>query len=187
MIDILLTTESFVKQVTNISDNVNGKVMQSAIRESQDMDLKQVLGSNMINKLKTLVSGGTIDNPENIAYKNLLDECQYFLAYSTMSKLIPLVTFKIDNIGLSSTQDENITTYNVSDTFNIKGYFDKKVDWYRMELQNYVIENKADLPEIGNNTFTKIQSNLYSAASGGLWLGGARGKSGYNPKNYIGK
>lgn len=187
MKDILLTTESFVKQVTNISDNINGKVMQSAIRESQEMDLKQVVGSNMISKLKELVEDGSIEEQENEAYKNLLDECQYFLAYATMAKLIPILTFKIDNIGVSSTQDENITTFNVEDTFEIKNYYDKKVDWYRMELQNYILENKSSLPEISTNTANKIHANLFSAASGGLWLGGKRGKRGYNPKCYIGK
>lgn len=187
MKDILLTTESFVKQVTNISDNVNGKVMQSAIRESQDIDLKQIVGSAMIEKLKDLVEDGSIQEASNRVYKDLLDESQYFLAYATMAKLIPILTFKIDNIGVSSTQDENITTFNVEDTFQIKNYFDKKVDWYRMELQNYILDNKAVLPEISDNNINKISANLYSAASGGLWLGGKRGKHAYNPKSYRGK
>lgn len=187
MKDVLLTTESFVKQVTNISDNVNGKVMHSAIRESTDIDLKQVLGSDMIQALKTKVEEKTIDSAENKPYKDLLEECQYFLAYATMAKIIPLVTFKIDNVGVSSTSDENINTFNVDDTFQIQGYFEKKTDWYRLELQNYVLEHRSELPEIDTNTCNKIQSNLNSAASGGLWLGGKRGKFGYNHKTYIGK
>jgi len=50
--DTLLTSPDFVKSVTNISDNLNGKVMQAAIREAQEIDLKQIIGSCMLSKLK---------------------------------------------------------------------------------------------------------------------------------------
>lgn len=176
MTEILLTSEEFVKSVTNASDNINTKVMQTAIREAQEIELKEVIGSTMISKLKSLVDSGEIEDEENAAYKELLNECQYFLAYTVLVKLCMITTFKIDNIGVSKTSDENIESLGVDDTLHVQNFYQKKADYFQGILQSYILKNKANLPEICQNKCHEIKSNLYSAASGGLWLGGRRGK-----------
>ena len=104
--DTLLTSPDFIKSMTNISDNLNGKVMQSAIREAQEDELKEIIGSVMLKKLKKLIADDEIDLPENIHYLELLDECQYFLAYEVISKLCIITSYKIDNAGVVKTNDE---------------------------------------------------------------------------------
>ena len=178
MTDILLTSEDFIKSATNVSDNLNSKVMQTSIREAQEVELKSVLGTAMLNKLKELINNDTINNEENIAYKNLLDNCQYFLAYTVLTRLCVLTTFKLDNIGVSKTTDEHIETLGVDDTLRIQDFYQKKADYFQGVLQSYILDNLKDLPEINQTTCHNIKSNLYSAASGGLWLGGVRGKRG---------
>lgn len=174
MKEVLLTSSEFIKSATNISDNVNEKVLSTAIREAQDIELRSVIGSKMLNVLKGMVGDGTIDDEENIKYKELLTETQYFLAYSVLTKLCMITTFKVDNIGISRTTDERIETVGVDDALLIKDFYKKKADYYQMLLQKYILCNR--LPEIDDNQCCEIKANLYSAASGGLWLGGIRGK-----------
>lgn len=174
MKEVLLTSSEFIKSATNISDNVNEKVLSTAIREAQDIELRSVIGSKMLNVLKGMVGDGTIDDEENIKYKELLTETQYFLAYSVLTKLCMITTFKVDNIGISRTTDERIETVGVDDALLIKDFYQKKADYYQMLLQKYILCNR--LPEIDDNQCCEIKANLYSAASGGLWLGGIRGK-----------
>jgi len=176
MTEILLTSEEFVKSATNASDNINTKVMQTAIREAQEIELKSVVGTAMLNKLKTLVDSGDIELDENSAYKELLNESQYFLAYTVLVKLCMITTFKIDNIGVSKTSDDNIESLGVEDTLLVQNFYQKKADYFQGILQDYILANRSNLPEIGESKCFEIKANLYSAASGGLWLGGVRGK-----------
>lgn len=172
---VFLISEDFVKSTTNISDNVQGKFLQPAIRETQQIDLQEVIGTAMLKKLCELVSANTIDNQENEPYKELLDNCQYFMAYSVVAKLVMISAVKIDNMGPNMTSDEHIQNLGLDDTFRIQDYYVEKSDWYKKRLQEYILANRTNLPEISENKCHDIKANLYSAASGGLWLGGVRG------------
>lgn len=176
MKDILLTSAEFVKSATNISDNIEDKIMKTAIREAQDINFKSVVGSKMYNKLKELVDGANIQYEKNAAYKNLLDEAQFYLAYLVVSKLCVITTYGLDNVGVYKKSDEHFETLDVDDTFRLQEFYQHKADYYCMCLQNYILEHRKELPEIDENKCHEINSNLYSAASCGMWLGGRRSK-----------
>lgn len=174
--DTLLTSPDFVKSVTNISDNLNGKVMQAAIREAQEIDLKQIIGSCMLAKLKQLINGNLINDPEYSEYLDLLNEAQYFLSYTVVSKLCVITSYKIDNAGVVKTADENITNATEEEIFDMQNFYQRKADYFCSQLQNYILNHIGILPEITENQCNNIKSNLYSAANNSLWLGGRRGK-----------
>ena len=100
--EILLTSEAFVKSVSNISDNVAGKYLRPSIREAQEIKMRTIVGDALLDKLKALVEDNTIGEVANAAYKTLVDRAQYFLAYSAIVELVPKVTFKIANAGSPS-------------------------------------------------------------------------------------
>lgn len=177
--EIFLTSETFIKSVLAISDNTAGKYMRAAMREAQEIALKAVIGPALLNKIKTLIAAGTISASDNAAYKALVDEAQYFLSYQTGVELIPKVSMKIANIGLNRTSDDNIQSATADDMEKTQYYYETKAEWYRIELQQYVIDNKASLPELTEDMCDRIHANLHSAAAGGLWLGGPRGKGPY--------
>ena len=177
--DILLTSSDFIKSATNCSDNLNEKVMQTAIREAQEIDLKEIVGDHMLKRLKQLVETNMIREKRYKFYKKLLDEAQYFLAYAVLTKLCMITTFKIDNVGIVKTSDDRIETLSIDDVYAVQNYYQKKADYFQGVLQNYILNNRDKLKEIDCNRCNDIHAHLYSAASGGLWLGGRRGK-GFN-------
>ena len=77
MAEIILTSEKFVKSVTSVSDNIAGKYILPSLREAQEQGLKCILGDALLAKLKSLVANKDIDLESNVAYKILLDRCQY--------------------------------------------------------------------------------------------------------------
>lgn len=172
---VILSSEEFVKSLTNISDNVQGKFIGPALREAQDCDLEEVIGTAMINKLQDLVDNDTINDSGNTAYKALLDKAQYFMAYTVIARLIPICSYKIDNIGATKTRDENIDNLTMDEVFKLEAMYQDKADFYRDRLQRYILQHRDELPEICQNKCLEIQANLYSAASNGIFLGGARG------------
>ena len=80
MAEILLTSEAFVKSVTNVSDNLAGKYILPSIREAQEQGLKSILGDCLLSKVKHLFN---TDSLEGI-YKELVDHCQYYIAYAAI-------------------------------------------------------------------------------------------------------
>lgn len=182
--DTLLTSPDFVKSVTNISDNINGKIMQSAIRESQEIELKEIIGTTMLNKIKQLINERTIDDVENQQYKYLLDECQYFLSYTVVSKLCIITSYKIDNAGVVKTSDENIQNATEDEIFDMQEFYKRKADYFCSQLQAYILNHLGILPEITEYQCREIRAHLYSAANSSVWLGGRRGKGWFKPGLY---
>ncbi len=176
MTETLLTSEQFVKSITNISDNLAGKYLLPAIREAQEINLRGFLGDALLDKLKELVGTGAIKAPENEAYRRLVDECQYFLAYQTLAGLPYKLGYKLANIGVAKTSDTNVQPCSADELASVKGYYQGKADYYAKRLQQYLLRNCKQYPDLNENDCYNIRKNLYSAATCGLWLGGARSK-----------
>lgn len=172
MAEILLTSEAFVKSITNVSDNLAGKYILPSIREAQDQGLKGILGDRLMAKVKDLIKTNSLDG----MYKELVDHCQYYLAYAAIVEVTNKVSFKIGNFGVTKTQDENMQVASYDEIVKMQYYYQTKVDAYCLDLQNWILENKKSFPELSECQCNKISSNLHSAASCGVFLGGARGK-----------
>ena len=176
MAEILLSSEAFVKSVTSASDNLSGKYILPALREAQEIGLRGILGDNLLAKLKTLVKEGTLETESGGVYKTLVDHCQYYLAYVTIVEVTNKVSYKIGNFGVTKTQDENFQVATQDEIGKAQYYYQSKADACCLDLQNFLLENRADYPELTDCACHKIESNLRSVATCGIFLGGARGK-----------
>lgn len=176
MAEALLTSETFVKGVTSISDNVANKYLRPSIREAQDIQLRTIVGDTLLAKLKDLVATDTVDAPGNEAYKVLLDRAQYYIAYVVIVELTYKVAFKVANAGVVKTPDERMETGSETDVAQVRGYYQAKADSACLDLQNYILNNWQKYPELCEGDYHRIRACLYSAASCGVFLGGARGK-----------
>lgn len=176
MRNVLLTSPDFIRLNSNISDNINSKVLATAIREVQEDELMEIMGEELVDKLQSLVENNEINLDENEAYKDVLDKAQMFITYKVIAEVIMMVNCKIDNAGLIQTRDENMDYMSLDETFTLKNYYDIKADHYAYLLQNFLIEHLNILPELTEYQAWKIHSTLYSAANPSIFLGGARGR-----------
>ena len=176
MAEILLSSEAFVKSVTSASDNLSGKYILPSLREAQEIGLRGILGDCLLDKLKGLIKSGDLETEANGVYKTLVDRCQYYLAYMTIVEVTNKVSYKIGNFGVSKSSDENLQVASQDEIAKMQYYYQSKADACCLSLQNFLLENKSDYPELTCNCCERIESNLRSAASCGIFLGGARGK-----------
>ncbi len=177
MRNVLLTSPDFIRENSNISDNVNSKVLASAIREVQEDELQEILGQLLFEKIQMLVyDNNQIELRENAVYKDVLDKSQMFITYRVIAEIIVMLNMKIDNAGLIQTRDENMDYMNLDDTMTLKNYYDTKASHYAYLLQNYLMEHIGEIPELTECQAWKIRSTLYSAATPSVFLGGARGR-----------
>ena len=179
--EILLVSETTVKERSNVDSNISGKLIYPAIRSSQESGLREILGSPLLDKIKDLVSEGNIQDP----YKDLLIRCQDYLVYATVADLCLLTSVKISSAGLEQVSDERMNPISISDSYSVQSWYEKKRDFQARLIQDYLIKNQSKFPELCTGDCRDIRSNLYSAASSGLFLGGRRGKSPICPKFHL--
>lgn len=176
MSEVLLSSEAFVKEVSNMSDNVSAKYILPSLREAQEQGLKGILGDALLSRLKELVKTKTIGLPAHEMYKALLDRCQYYLAYKCINEVLYKVSYKVGNFGVSKSTDENLQVATKEEIDNQRYYYQAKADAYCFELQGWILDNKSSFPELTECHCNRIKSTLYSAATCGIFLGGERGK-----------
>ena len=177
MTKILLVSEDYIKTNSNLNDNVWGDYLLPAIREAQDMGLQSIIGSCLYNQILTLVDNSTIADSGNTAYKVLLDEyIQPYLLYQVLTDLIPIIGTKLANLGTVISNDEHIINLTEAERSNLKHYYEMRADFYCRRMQEYLLNNKDLYPELKECDCERMRSNLKSAASTGMWLGGYRGR-----------
>lgn len=173
---ILLISEDFIKSISSISDNLSSKYLTPSIREAQDIDFRNIVGFTMLEKLKRLVKNRTIDAPENALYRELLEMSRYFMTYATLVYVTMKTSYKISNIGVSRTADENVQSVSFDEVQKVADYYRSRADYYKDALQKWLVYNQAELPELSERTKNQTKANLHSSATTSIWLGGARGK-----------
>lgn len=176
--DVLLCSEDIIKTYTNLNDNTAGKYILPALYMAQHQDLEEVLGTSLVEKLQELVGTNQLNVNENEHYKVLLDDyVSDYLAYSTIVKLIPIVSFKIGNLGATRTEDEKVTGMSYSEVFGLAQHYQQQVDYLQYRMQKYLLQNYSKYKELKEHTTTdNLKSNLISASNCNIWLGGARNK-----------
>lgn len=177
--DVLLCSEDVIKTYTNLNDNTAGDYIQPAIYMAQHTELEGCLGTQLVRKLQELVGTNHIDDIENENYKELLDDyITDYLAYATIVRVIPIVSFKIGNAGVVRTDEEKVVNMAYGEVFNLAEYYKNQADYLLFRMQKHLIANYSKFPELSKyKTVEDIRANLYSAANVPIWLGGKR-----NPK-----
>lgn len=175
--DVLLCSEDTIKSFSNISDNISGDYLLPAINVAQRSDLEEIIGSQLLRKLQELVAENTITYDENKQYRELLDEyITDFLCYASIKELIPIVSFKINNVGAHITEEEKAMSVSFNEVFKLKDFYEDKAEYFALRLQKYLIANYNKFPELSNyKSVADFRANLNSAAGCNIWLGGPRG------------
>ena len=174
MQNILLISEDFVKSNSELTDNMFGKYLLPSIRTSQELYLQPILGKTLYNTIIDIVADGSITDTENGAFKELLDDyIQPYLLERVLADLIPIVSAKVANLGTLHSKDEYVENLSVADAEKLQHIHIVKADAYCKRMQEYLLDN-ADVFPLDECTCNSIKSNLDSAASTGLWLGGFR-------------
>lgn len=146
---VFLISPDDVKAISNINYNLEDEATSSAIRTAQNVYLRDVIGEKLLESLQDMVSGGTIDDSGNTAYKELLDVyVTDYLAYEAMVQALIPISFKIRNIGVSQNYDSNISASMLDNILDVE-------DWYRTQsidkcnrMIKFLRKNKAAFPEL---------------------------------------
>lgn len=176
MTNILFISEDFIKTNSGLNDNLFGKSLLPAIRESQDIYLQQIIGSTLYKKLIDLVDSETIGDVDNALYKELLDEyVRSYMLYQTIVQVIPVTNVKLSNYGTTLSDDQYLVNLSQGDAELIEKHYSILADFYARRLQEFILNHCNEL-NVDVCTCEGIRANLKNAATCGIFLGGGRGR-----------
>ena len=144
-----LIDASSVKAASLVNYNCDDETLGYAIREAQDVYLKEILGNALLEKCVELASGDTLDNEGNEAYKDLIDKYIYdFLVAKSQEQILIPISFKIRNIGVSQDSDTNVASQQFQNIIDLKNYWRTVSIDRGNRLKCFLNENKSAFPEL---------------------------------------
>ena len=172
----MLISPTTVKKYATVGLNVDENVLGECIRLAH-IHVGEVVTRKLMERVRQLVynkvngiTGDTIDDEQNIAYKTLLDEyMEPALAYATAVEAAVINELKIRNMGTVKNSDTNVNAVASSEYNYLSTYLKTYLNDAYNRLTDFLCEEKAAFKELPGDYCTCSSKPLY--ANTGLWLG----------------
>ena len=146
----LFISSTRLKKDTVLGGSVDDNLIMPYILLAQDMNILPVLGTDLYEKLKSDVQGGSLTG----AYKTLVETyIQPALVQFAFSTLAPYLRLRFSNnsvVVMGATEQSSSASYD-----DIKPLMDTATDaaeFYRQRLIDYIRNNQSSFPEFSTNS-----------------------------------
>jgi len=147
--EVLFVNPDYIKRITNINGSLEDAYLVPSIILAQDKYLQLYLGTDLLNKLKSDVSGGTLAGD----YATLMDSyVRKACLWWTMVELIPSLYVKMDNGSLVIRTSEDTTSISQADLHREVERARQNAQFYTFRLYDYLCNNSSLFPEYTSNT-----------------------------------
>lgn len=157
----LLSTKD-LKDYSPINQNVDDSLLHNAIMEAQEVELQQILGSCLYNRIIELVNSDEIQ--DELDYKILLDDyCRKVIVYAATQRAAVYIRYKMMNKGIQSQNSENSNPVDLNELQYFIDHVKNDMEFFSKRLQDYLIANKELFPEykVCNCGSLEPQSHVY--------------------------
>jgi hypothetical protein len=161
---ILFISESKLKDSTSINLNVSTDLLLPYVRQAQKLYVETKLGTELNEKLKTLIKNGTIGDVANAAYKTLLDDyIGDMLPNWAFYHAIPFLRFKVENGNIYSKTSETGNALSTEEAQHLREEVRNTAEYYTERLIDYIKNNISSFPEYNQNSGADVNpdSNAY--------------------------
>lgn len=161
---VLFISEEKLKESTAINLNVDIDLLLPYVRQAQKLYVETKLGTDLTQKLKDLITAGTIGNVGNEAYKTLLDDyIGDMLPNWAFFHAVPFLRFKIENGNIYSKTSETGTALSETEAQHLREEVRNTAEYYTERLIDYIRNNTSLFPEYNTNSGNDVtpDSNAY--------------------------
>jgi hypothetical protein len=163
---VLFISEDKLKDSTAINMNVDVDFLLPFVKQAQKLYVETKLGTDLNQKLKDLITAGTVNDPANANYKTLLntyigDMLPNFALYHA----IPFLRFKIENGNIYSKSSENGVALTTEEAQHLRSEVLNTGEYYMERMIEYIKNNISLFPEYNTNSGADVSpdSNAYYA------------------------
>ena len=163
---VLFISEEKLKDSTTIGLNVDVQLLLPYVKQSQKLYCETKLGTDLNQKLKDLITAGTVNDAGNEAYATLLnDYIAEMLPSFALYLNLPFLRFKIENGNIYSKTSENGNALSTEEAQHLRNEVLNTAEYYMERMIDYIRNNTSSFPEYSTNTGSAVRPdriNYYS-------------------------
>ena len=150
---VLFISESKLKSSTAINLNCDPEILLPYVRQAQKLYVETKLGTDLTQKLKDLITAGTIGNVGNEAYKTLVDTyIGDMLPNWAFYHCIPFLRFKVENGNIYSKTSETGVALSTEEAQHLREEVRNTAEYYTERMIDYITNNTSSFPEYSTNS-----------------------------------
>ena len=154
---VLFISEAKLKDSTAINLNVDPNTILPYILQAQRIYIEPKIGTDLYEKLESLITAGTIGNVGNEAYKTLVDEyigdCLPSFAFHMC---IPYLRFKTENGNIYSKTSETGNALSTEEAQHLREEVRNNAEYFTERMIKYITNNITLFPEYNTNSGADI-------------------------------
>lgn len=137
--------EDYLKANSPIDDNVDMKVLKTAMRTAQEIYIRDLIGSGIYDEILTQINAGTLSSDaENTTLVNsYIAPC--LVHYIISDAAIPM-TFKFMNKAISTRNSDSSQPVDVDQLTKVANFYKDKAEYYANRLTDYLRANTTLYP-----------------------------------------
>ena len=167
---VLFISEAKLKDSTAINLNVDVNLLLPYVRQAQKVYVETKLGTDLTQKLKDLITAGTVGSVGNEAYKTLLDDyVGDMMPNWGLYLLVPFLRFKVENGNIYAKTSETGTALTTEEAQHFREEIRNTAEYYTERMISYICNNSSLFPEYTTNTGSNVQPS-HSAYFNGLHI-----------------
>ena len=143
MANVLFISEAYLKENTNIDENVDVKEIIPSIVDAQEMHLLPCLGSALYEDLKTKIAAVTTNSDEDTLISSYIAP---MLVKFVQMELSTDLLYKYRDKGVMKKSSENSSSVSYTDMRYLMDRWDNKAQFYKKRLIDYLCGNTALFP-----------------------------------------
>ena len=164
---VLFVSEQKLKDSTAINLNVDVDILLPFVREAQKLYVETALGTDLTQKLKDLITAGTIGNVGNEAYKTLVDEyVGDMLPGYSLYHAIPYLRHKVENGNIYNKTSETGNALSTEEAQAFREEVLNTASYYRERLIDYIRNNTSSFPEYTTNSGADVSPSIENYYNG---------------------
>ena len=167
---VLFISEAKLKESTAINLNVDVNLLLPYVRQAQKLYVETKLGTDLNDKLKSLIVAGTVNDAGNKAYRILLDDyIGDMLPNYALYLLFPYLRFRIEGGNIFTKTSETGTALTTEESQHFREEILNTSQYYTERMIDYICNNSSLFPEYSTNTGSDVQPS-HSAYFNGLHI-----------------
>ena len=132
---VYFISTTYLKDNTPVNENVDDKLLKTSIKESQEIYIRDIIGSGLYNELQTQAFAGTLTQLNTTLLDTYVAPC---LKYYTLTEAMLPMTFKLMNKSVASRESDNARAISVEEMTLIEGRYRDKAEYYANRLRDYL-------------------------------------------------
>ena len=142
-------SENYLKENSPINDNVDMKLLKTAIIDAQEIHILESLGTGLYNDLSAKVVAGSLSSTEESFIETYLRPA---LKNWSIVEGIPLLLFKLTNKTVATSDSDNSKPVEYADMRYMVNLYRTKAEVFTQRMKNYLIANSTLFPTYGSET-----------------------------------